>query len=72
MSILKEYVHPFRPPRRTPAVQRFETAPGKQAQMDWGICQYTDPDGHIHKVPAFVMILGQSRAKCFQLLWRCP
>ena len=57
MSILKEYVHPYRPPRQMPAVQRFETVSGKQAQMDWGICQYTDPDAHIHKVPAFVMIL---------------
>ncbi len=71
MSILKEYVHPFRPPRRTPAVQRFETVSGKQAQMDWGICQYTDPEGHIHKVPAFVMILGHSRAKYVEFTTRC-
>ena len=71
MSILKEYVHPFRPPRRTPAVQRFETVSGKQAQMDWGICQYTDLDGDLHKVPAFVMILGQSRAKYVEFTARC-
>lgn len=71
MSILKEYVHPYRPPRQMPAVQRFETVSGKQTQMDWGICQYTDPEGHIHKVPAFVMILGHSRAKYVEFTTRC-
>ena len=35
-TILKEYVHPNRPARSTPAVRRYETLPGKQAQMDWG------------------------------------
>src|SRR5215471_14120799 len=34
VSILKDYVHPFRPPKKLPAVRRYETAPGKQAQID--------------------------------------
>lgn len=35
--------------------------------MDWGICQYLDLDGEIHKAPAFVMILSHSRAKYVKL-----
>ena len=30
MTILKDYVHPFRPAKTAPAVQRYETEPGKQ------------------------------------------
>ncbi len=63
ISILKEYVHPFRPPKATPAVRRYETENGQQAQMDWGICTYVDEDGVFRKVPAFMMILGKSRSK---------
>ena len=70
-TIIKDYVQPFRPPKSIPAVPRYETPPGKQAQMDWGICQYLDPDGEIHKVPAFVMILSHSRAKYVEFTKRC-
>lgn len=44
-TIIKDYVQPFRPPKSIPAVPRYETPPGRQAQMDWGICQYLDLDG---------------------------
>lgn len=71
ITMLKEYVHPFRPARALPAVRRYETPPGKQAQMDWGICQYADSSGTLHKVPAFVMILGKSRAKYVEFVSRC-
>lgn len=71
ITILKEYVHPFRPAKALPAVRRFETPGGKQAQMDWGICQYDDSGGAIHKVPVFVMILGASRAKYVEFASRC-
>ena len=71
ISILKDYVHPFRPPKKLPAVRRYETAPGKQAQMDWGICHYTDNGGTAHKVPVFVMVLGHSRAKYIEFTSRC-
>jgi len=71
ISILKEYVHPFRPAKTLPAARRFETPSGKQAQMDWGICQYTDNSGTLHKVPAFVMILGYSRVKYVEFTSRC-
>lgn len=71
ITILKDYVKPFRPAKSTPAVRRYETPPGKQAQMDWGICQYTDADGALHHVPAFVMVLGHSRVKYVEFTSRC-
>ncbi len=41
---------------------RFETLPGKQAQVDWGHCgRFQDFDGREKKLYVFVMILGYSR-----------
>jgi transposase len=71
ISIIKDYVHQFRPAKKLPAVQRFETLSGKQAQMDWGICQYEDRSGEVHKIPAFVMLLGYSRVKYVEFTSRC-
>lgn len=71
ITILKEYVSSHRPPKSSPAVRRYETLPGKQAQMDWGIAHYIDEDGEIHKVPAFVMILSNSRVKYVEFTKRC-
>ena len=71
ISILKEYVHPRRPPKAAPAVRRYETENGRQAQMDWGICTYIDEGNTSHKVPAFTMILGCSRAKYIEFANRC-
>lgn len=69
--IIKDYVHVFRPPKAIPAVPRYEIEPGRQAQMDWGICQYLGTDGESHKVPAFVMTLGYSRARYVEFTKRC-
>jgi transposase len=60
-SILKEFVHPL---RRRPPVQgtvRFETAPGEQAQVDFGSCAYLAPTGGTRRVWAFTMVLSWSR-----------
>ncbi|MFY9724280.1 MAG: hypothetical protein WB579_16055 [Bryobacteraceae bacterium] len=35
-TILKDWLHPQRASAQTVAVRRFETPPGKQAQVDWG------------------------------------
>ncbi|MDD5986579.1 MAG: IS21 family transposase [Eubacteriales bacterium] len=70
ISILKDYVRPFRPPKSIPAVKRYETEPGKQAQMDWGICSYDD-GRQMHKVPAFMIVLGNSRTKYVEFTKRC-
>lgn len=71
ITILKDYVRNFRPARKGKAVERYETLPGKQVQMDWGILHYLDEDRKIHKVPAFVMIMGNSRAKYVEFTKRC-
>lgn len=70
-TLVKDFVKPYRPSRSIPAVRRYETMPGNQAQMDWGICQYMDTKGVIHKVPAFALILGNSRAKYVEFTKRC-
>lgn len=35
-TILRTFMHPLRPMIREKATVRFETAPGEQAQVDWG------------------------------------
>jgi transposase len=56
-------LEPYRPPRGIVATQRYETEPGKQVQVDWGIGFYQDEkDGRSHKVYVLVMVLGYSRA----------
>lgn len=71
LTIIKDYVRPARPPRVAKAVQRYETPPGKQAQVDWGICQYEDAKGRLHRMAVFVMVLGYSRAIYVEFTKRC-
>ena len=41
---------------------RFETAPGEQAQVDWGYCgRFPNPQGKLISVYVFVMVLSFSR-----------
>lgn len=70
-TILKDYVKDFRPSKQAPAIQRYETKPGEHAQVDWGICETVDPEGQIHKVPVFVMVLGYSRSMYIEFTKRC-
>ena len=37
---------------------RFETAPGEQAQVDWGSLPYVGEDGKLRRVWVFVMTMG--------------
>ena len=60
-SILKSYVSLRRRRRLPDATMRFETAPGEQAQVDWGNLAYLDQDGRKHRIWVFVMTLGWSR-----------
>ena len=73
ITILKDYLRPLRPVsvKEGPAVRRYETKPGVQAQMDWGICKYTDLQGQIRKVACFVMVLGYSRMRYIEFCTRC-
>ena len=67
-TILSEYVRPRRRRGQPAATMRFETAPGEQAQVDWGSLSYIGEDGKRHRVWVFVMTLGWSRACYVELV----
>ncbi len=73
ITVVKDYVRERRPPlvRTGPAVRRYETPPGRQSQMDWGILKFEDPDGSVHKVACFAMVLGHSRTRYVEFSRRC-
>ena len=67
-STLTEYLRPRRKGGQPQATMRFETAPGEQAQVDWGSLGYVGADGKKHRVWAFVMTMGWSRACYVELV----
>lgn len=60
ITILKDFVHPFRALRQPEAVMRYETKPGEQAQADWGQVNYIE-NGRKRKVYFLALTLGYSR-----------
>jgi transposase len=61
LTILRNFTRPYRVRRREPVV-RFETPPGRQAQVDWAHLGIHVLDGVLTPLYLFVMILGFSRA----------
>jgi transposase len=61
MTILRVHAAKIRKEVLTKAVLRFESEPGRQAQVDWKECGRWMIDGVERKVYAFVMLLGYSR-----------
>ncbi len=61
-TILTDYLRPQREAARQVAVRRFETAPGVQAQVDWGHLGYLEEDGGEQALSGFTFTLGYSRA----------
>lgn len=62
-TVLKDHLRPKRREAEAVAVRRFETAPGHQAQVDWGeLGVIVLPDGTRKRLYAFVMTMGYSRA----------
>jgi transposase len=64
ITTLRRYLHILRPEqeRQKKLTVRFETPPGKQAQVDWGYCgRFVDAQGNLVPVYVFVMVLGFSR-----------
>ncbi len=59
---VRRFVQPYRPRRQSVATVRFETEPGKQAQVDWGYFGYTVHNGKRRRLYGFIMTLGWSRA----------
>ena len=60
-TVMKAYVAQLRRKLSHQAVLRFETEPGRQAQVDWKEFGRQFVDGREAKLYAFVMVLGYSR-----------
>ena len=60
-TIVKDWLQPQREAAYVSAVRRFETPPGKQAQVDWGHLGYLEIDGEQHHIWGFTITLGYSR-----------
>jgi transposase len=71
LSVLKAFVQPLRPvrPQRKP-VQRYETKPGDQLQIDWGEFLY-EQQHHMHKLYGFTAVLSYSRMRFVWFTKRC-
>lgn len=61
ITILKEYMHSIREEFTRDVVDRFETEPGRQAQVDWAECRFIRHQGGRKKLHLFVLVLGYSR-----------
>lgn len=61
-TLLTDWLRPQRQSAQTNAVRRFETPPGKQAQVDWGHLGTLEVDGQERKLWGFTFTLGNSRA----------
>jgi transposase len=60
-TVVKDYVQPKREAARITAVRRFETPPGRQAQVDWGHLGTLEMNGEQRKLSCFTFTLGYSR-----------
>ncbi|MGH9628543.1 MAG: IS21 family transposase, partial [Bryobacteraceae bacterium] len=60
-TILTDWLRPQRESARVVAVRRFETPPGKQAQVDWGHLGSLTGNGEARMLWGFTMTLGYSR-----------
>jgi hypothetical protein len=58
-TILTDWLRPQRSSARVVAVRRFETAPGKQAQVDWGDLGTPGIAGQDQKLHGFSFTLGR-------------
>lgn len=64
IATLRRYLQTLKPERERlrKLTVRYETPPGKQAQVDWAYAgRFPDPSGHIIPVYIFVMVLSFSR-----------
>lgn len=60
IRLLRSFMEPLRPAVLAKATERFETPPGKQAQVDWGHFK-AEWNEETKRLYAFVMVLGYSR-----------
>ncbi|MCL4327992.1 MAG: IS21 family transposase [Candidatus Thermoplasmatota archaeon] len=62
-SLVKMHSRPMRNDRKIIAVDRYETDPGKQSEVDFGEFGYIAEDGKRRRLYTFSMILGYSRMR---------
>ena len=62
-TAVTDFLREVRPPRRATFERRFETPPGKQAQVDFAefTVEFTDEPCIVRKVWLFSLVLGHSR-----------
>ena len=60
-TILKDWMQPRRQAGWASAVRRFETPPGRQAQVDWGHLGSLEEDERVSQLWGFTITLGYSR-----------
>jgi transposase len=60
-TLLTDWLRPQRRSAQATAVRRFETPPGRQAQVDWGHLGTLDKDGGKQQLWGFTFTLGYSR-----------
>ena len=60
-TILKDWLQPQREAAHVVAVRRFETPPGRQAQVDWGHLGSLELDSMERQLWGFTFTLGYSR-----------
>lgn len=70
-TIVKDLVRGIKQERSRIAYLRFETEPGRQAQVDFGDFKVVEPDGSERTLYKFSMILGFSRTPYCEFLERC-
>ena len=74
-TVLRDFLAPLRQEqcRQREATARFETGPGKQAQVDWGAFGriWSAQTESWQKLSAFVFTLGYSRAQYLTFVTRC-
>ena len=58
---VRRFVRPLRPASAPLVIERFETPPGHQGQVDWTACGRLWHDGQLRPLSAFVLTLGYSR-----------
>ena len=61
ISILKEFIAPIKDRHVTRLVDRFETEPGRQAQLDWSPCGKIVHQNRRRNLSLFAVVLGYSR-----------
>ena len=70
LSLLRKWLQQYRAEHFPKVIIRYETAPGKQAQVDWGEKKLKDVlTGFVRKVYIFCMILSYSRTR---FTWFAP